>query len=140
MGGATYICSDKTGTLTQNKMTVMALMAGDQVVFGDKPTAAKEITEAISIGDLNVWQLIQRSILWNKRIDSGIEQHPETKKWFTKGNETEKGMLDFLMRATTPKEVRDVIDELKAENVLCSVEFSSQRKKSSIAVYDPDSD
>ena len=31
MGGATYICTDKTGTLTVNKMTVYALHCFDNI-------------------------------------------------------------------------------------------------------------
>lgn len=36
MGGAGEICTDKTGTLTQNRMTVQAIYLNDDVVHGSK--------------------------------------------------------------------------------------------------------
>lgn len=38
MGGASEICTDKTGTLTQNKMTVQEFYVNDRVIAGDKFT------------------------------------------------------------------------------------------------------
>lgn len=36
MGGANEICTDKTGTLTQNKMTVMTLFAENKIFTTEK--------------------------------------------------------------------------------------------------------
>jgi P-type E1-E2 ATPase len=35
MGGANEICTDKTGTLTQNRMTVQSLYMNGQIINGD---------------------------------------------------------------------------------------------------------
>ena len=50
LGSATVICTDKTGTLTKNEMTVTQLFAGDQVfeVTGEGYEPAGDIRETDS--------------------------------------------------------------------------------------------
>jgi P-type Ca2+ transporter type 2B len=87
MGNANEICTDKTGTLTQNKMTVME---------GFFENAIFEGTTNASVKSLSTGELIAHAICYNS---SAFIETSESGQKKTKGNVTEVGIIDYLIRA-----------------------------------------
>ena len=87
MGGANEICTDKTGTLTKNQMTVQQVYLNDQVIVG-RPNKFSQTYKSS--------QLITEGVLFNcsARIEKSASGHLEPK-----GNCTEVGIIKYLLNA-----------------------------------------
>jgi calcium-translocating P-type ATPase len=142
MGSATTICSDKTGTLTQNRMTVMRLYIGGH---NDKDIAKKD--GSAPVGELAKQQLPQDlqdkivgAICTTKADGTSIQWDQAAGRWQQDGNKTDCALLALV------SEMKVDYDKMRAQYIkidpttgaerlgLKTWPFSSDRKRAAQAI------
>ena len=160
MGGANYICTDKTGTLTKNEMSVFQVLTGswkkelkqnrEVEEVGKLDNANKNPDEVIQIREDHTtlftnekyWETLKVAISVN--VDASIRKlettniNGDNEVCETK-NKTDKAFIDFLYRFRSPISIQK--DKyLKDEGSFKQFPFDSKRKRMTTFIKHKDFD
>lgn len=136
LGATTVICSDKTGTLTQNQMTVQKLVTVDREIdvegsgyepFGQFKQNKKSIQTS---DDKTLSFLLKAAALCN---NSSLKQDPDNQHWDIIGDPTEGALIVAAAKAGYQEEdLKNKYPRLK------ELPFDSDRKRMSTIHQTPD--
>jgi Ca2+-transporting ATPase len=150
LGSATVICSDKTGTLTKNEMTVTRLFSGDRVfeVTGEGYEPVGEIRETLDVkretppplenlspftSHLSPLPSGLRELLTAAVLCNGATLREENRTWQVIGDPTEGALLVAAAKAELTIERLD-----STYCFLGEVPFDPERKMMTIVRQTPD--
>ncbi len=134
LGAATIIASDKTGTLTQNEMTVRAIYAGARhfTVSGEgyDPTGVIADEAGVAVAELPkpLRHTLSTAALCNNAY---LDVDKETKRWKIIGDPTEGALLTVAAKGKLS------LDHIGPSNeVVHELPFDSDRKRMTVVTRD----
>ncbi|WP_090858228.1 calcium-translocating P-type ATPase, PMCA-type [Paraliobacillus sp. PM-2] len=128
LGNTTVICSDKTGTLTENKMTVKQLYMNHQLV--DVTGDGHELKGNFYVNQHKTQNKFIEQALLYAMLCSHASIKKQDKKWKLDGDPTEIALLVAAHKANlteASKEPFKIVDEIA---------FDSERKRMTVIVED----
>jgi P-type Ca2+ transporter type 2C len=141
LGSVTTICSDKTGTLTQNKMIVQQLYTNsiscEVTGTGYQPSGELHTPDIDSPGKQpEVQKLLQACVLCNDALlQYSRDTDEKTTEWSILGDPTEGALLTLAGKAGMFK--ADLEPQMPR---LAEFPFSSERKRMSVIVANPETE